>query len=103
MQYIAKLLDSSDFIDTHRKRPQDFTRQRHLDFKTTVLFLLNQPRAALQTELDLFFRVLQQAPFERRVVTAQALSKARATIKGWAPPLSVRSAEPGPATATRYL
>lgn len=81
MQNIASLLDSPEFIDTHKQRPQDFTRQRHLTFKNLVLFLLNQPRTALQTELDQFFQVLQQAPFERRVVTAQALSKARAKLK----------------------
>lgn len=43
--------------------------------------MLNQPRTALQTELDQFYRVLNQASLESRVVTAQAFSKARGKLK----------------------
>lgn len=45
------------------------------------MFLLNQPRSALQTELDQFYRVLNQASAETQVVTAQAFSKARSKLK----------------------
>lgn len=45
------------------------------------MFLLNQPRSALQTELDQFYRVLNQAATETQVVTAQAFSKARSKLK----------------------
>jgi hypothetical protein len=43
--------------------------------------LLNQPRTALQTELDQFYRVVNQASVETQVVTAQAFSKARNKLK----------------------
>jgi Transposase DDE domain len=45
------------------------------------MFLLNQPRSALQTELDQFYRVLNRAATETQVVTAQAFSKARSKLK----------------------
>ncbi|EPC7711206.1 IS4-like element ISPa45 family transposase, partial [Pseudomonas aeruginosa] len=81
VQKITSQLDCPDFIDTHRQRPHDFTRRRQLTFKNLVLFLLNQPRTALQTELDQFYRVLNQASAETQVVTAQAFSKARGKLK----------------------
>ncbi|MEH6689506.1 MAG: IS4 family transposase, partial [Halopseudomonas sabulinigri] len=78
---ITNKLDCPVFIDTYRQRPQDFTRRRQLTFKNLVLFLLNQPRTALQTELDQFYRVLNQSSVETQVVTAQAFSKARNKLK----------------------
>lgn len=71
------MLDCPDFISEHRTQPQHFTRRCHLTFRNLVLFLLNQPNSALQTELDAFFQALHGSPFETRVVTAQAFSKAR--------------------------
>ncbi|MGA8138757.1 MAG: IS4 family transposase [Pseudomonas gingeri] len=81
VQKITSTLDCPAFIAAHRQQPQDFTRRRQLTFKNLVLFLLNQPRTALQTELDQFYRVLNQASIESRVVTAQAFSKARNKLK----------------------
>ena len=81
VQKITNKLDCPVFIDTYRQRPQDFTRRRQLTFKNLVLFLLNQPRTALQTELDQFYRVLNQSSVETQVVTAQAFSKARNKLK----------------------
>lgn len=81
VQKITNQLDCPTFIDTHRQHPHDFTRRRQLTFKNLVLFLLNQPRTALQTELDQFYRVLNQASAESQVVTAQAFSKARSKLK----------------------
>lgn len=43
--------------------------------------MLNQPRTALQPELDQFYRVLNQAAAESQVVTAQAFSKARGKLR----------------------
>ena len=75
------MLDSPEFIATHRQNACDFTRKRYLTFRNLILFLLNQPGSALQTELDQFFRVLNNTPFEKQVVTAQAFSKARRKLK----------------------
>lgn len=52
-----------------------------LTFKNLCLILLNQLNSALQTELDQFFRVLDQRLLERHVLTAQAFSKARNKLK----------------------
>jgi hypothetical protein len=81
VQILTSSLDCPAFIAAHRQQPQDFTRRRQLTFKNLVLFLLNQPRTALQTELDQFYRVLNQASVETQVVTAQAFSKARNKLK----------------------
>ena len=81
VQNLTSSLDCPAFIAAHRQQPQDFTRRRQLTFKNLVLFLLNQPRTALQTELDQFYRVLNQASVETQVVTAQAFSKARNKLK----------------------
>jgi hypothetical protein len=54
VQILTSSLDCPAFIAAHRQHPQDFTRRRQLTFKNLVLFLLNQPRTALQTELDQF-------------------------------------------------
>ena len=77
VQKITSPLDCPAFIAAHRQNPQDFTRRRQLTFKNLVLFLLNQPRTALQTELDQFYRVLNQASTETQMVTAQAFCRAR--------------------------
>ena len=74
---MINLLSCPDFIAQHRTHPKHFTRQRHLTFPNLVLFLLNQPNSALQTELDAFFQTLNGSAFETQVVTAQAFSKAR--------------------------
>lgn len=78
---ITSLLDCPDFIAAHRQKNTDFTRNRCLTFRNLILFLLNQPSSALQTELDQFFHVLDNTPFEKQVVTAQAFSKARNKLK----------------------
>jgi hypothetical protein len=69
-------LDCPAFTEAHRQHPHDFTRRRQLTFKNPVLFLLNQPRSSLKTELDQFYRVLNESPTKARVVTAQAFGKA---------------------------
>ncbi|MDY6929960.1 MAG: IS4 family transposase, partial [Pseudomonadota bacterium] len=61
----------------YRQRPQDFTRHCPLTFKHLVLFLLNQPQSALQTELNGFFQQVTGAALESCQVTASAFCKAR--------------------------
>ena len=79
---LTSLLDSPDFIEQHRKRPQDFTRRPVLTFKNICLLLLNQLKAALQVELDNFIDVLSEATTEALpALTAQAFSKARNKVK----------------------
>jgi hypothetical protein len=74
---LTGLISYPDFIAQHRTHPKHFTRQRHLTFRHLILFLLNQPNSALQTELDKFFQALNGSTHETQVVTAQAFSKAR--------------------------
>jgi len=81
VQKLISFLDNPEFINTHKQRPQDFTRHRTLDFKTICLFLLKQPQAALAPELNHFFQQIKQSPLPCAVVSPQAFSKARRKLK----------------------
>jgi len=79
--HLRSTVSSNEFINRHRQRDQDFTRQRCLSFITIVIFLLNMIKRALQDELDEFFKVIQQAQVAERVVTKSAFSQARQKLK----------------------
>jgi hypothetical protein len=76
---LRRTLTDRDFIDAHRQRPQDFTRQRALPFATVVTWLLlnfqSSMRQALQRLLDDLSGGRQSA------VTKGALTQARAKLK----------------------
>ena len=61
----------------HLADPKHFSRRRVLDFVTLVCWFIGGARAAVQTELDRFFAVVQDQADLVRGVSAQALSKAR--------------------------
>lgn len=75
--FLKKIIASEDFLSRHRVSPSDFTRQRKLPFSTMVVFLMNQLRASLQTELDRFFKVIESADLPIRRVTKSAACQAR--------------------------
>ena len=60
--------------------PSDFTRSRRLPLARLVAFLLNAPRAGLQSELDAFFDHSLQAPLGRPP-TKSALCQARRHLR----------------------
>ena len=71
------MLASPRFVAQHRTRENAFTRESKLSFAKLILFLLNQVRACLQTELDHFFQVLTDAHVAVRQVTKGAMCRAR--------------------------
>ncbi len=78
VEIIRQLLGSTRFCDRHRRRPQDFTRERHLCFMRTVVFLLQKTLRSVQLHLHEFFDRLGE---KRSPVTASAWSQARLKLR----------------------
>ena len=74
IETIRQLLGSARFCDRHKRRPQDFTRQRHFCFVRTVVFLLQKTVRSVQLHLHEFFDRLGE---QWQPVTASAWSQAR--------------------------
>jgi hypothetical protein len=79
--HLKQVLESKEFLRRHRRREQDFTRERCLPFVVVILFLINMVKRALQDELDEFFKVLQQGKLAERTVTKSAFTQARRKLK----------------------
>lgn len=45
---LKKLIESEDFCNRHKERPQDFTRNRALPFKNLIYYMINLPVAAYE-------------------------------------------------------
>jgi hypothetical protein len=74
IETIRRVLGSASFCDRHKRRPQDFTRQRHFCFMSSVVFLLQKTLRSVQLHLHEFFdRLGENGP----PVTASAWSQAR--------------------------
>jgi len=74
IETIRQVLGSASFCDRHRRRPQDFTRERHFCFMRTAVFLLQKTLRSVQLHLNEFFdRLGEHLP----PVTASAWSQAR--------------------------
>lgn len=71
---IREVLGSSSFCGQHRRRPQDFTRQRHFGFVRTAVFLLQKTVRSVQLHLHEFFDRLGE---KCQPITASAWSQAR--------------------------
>ncbi len=70
-------MTSKEFIEKHRIKPTDFTRERSLPFHKVFLLLINFLTRSLQSELDNFFRVLLNKELPVNEVTKGAFSLAR--------------------------
>ena len=71
---LRQVLGSASFCCPHKRRPQDFTRQRHFCFVRTVVFLLQKTIRSVQLHLHEFFDRLGE---EWQPVTASVWSQAR--------------------------
>jgi Transposase DDE domain len=78
IQTIRRVLGSTHFCDRHKRRPQDFTRERHFCFMRTAVFLLQKTVRSVQLHLHEFFDRLGE-PLEP--VTASAWSQARLKLR----------------------
>ncbi|MBW2977565.1 IS4 family transposase [Candidatus Woesearchaeota archaeon] len=74
---MKKKLTSKEFIERHRIKPTDFTRERSLPFHKVFFLLINFLTKSLQSELDNLFRVLLNKEIPVNEVTKGAFSLAR--------------------------
>jgi len=74
----SRMIEGQEFLDSARKRPQDFTRDRKMPFKKLILFMLNMVRSSTQTCLDRFFELIGQEDVH---MSQQAFSAARQKIR----------------------
>jgi hypothetical protein len=75
----AKLCDPI-FIQRHRTRPEDFTRERQLTFPVVMLFILQKTAKSVQRHLHEFLDALLGESVDEPV-TASAWTHARAKLK----------------------
>jgi hypothetical protein len=71
-------INDQEFLESARKRPQDFTRKRKLPFSGLILFMLNMIKGSTQTCLDRYFEMTGQ---EEIHMAQQSFSEAREKIK----------------------
>ncbi len=75
---IRQVLGEPGFCERHRCRSQDFTRQRHLGFVRSIVFLMQKTVRSVQLHLHEFFdRLGESLPS----VTASAWSQARLKLR----------------------
>ena len=73
-----EMIDVKEFLESARKRPQDFTRDRKMPFKKLVGFMLNMVKSSTQTCLDRFFEMIGQDDVH---MSQQAFSEARQKLR----------------------
>ncbi len=78
---LREQIESEQFVQEHKEKPTDFTRQRCLSFAMVVLFLINMVKRPLQDELDEMFRALQGEKIALRQVSKSAFCQARKKLK----------------------
>jgi hypothetical protein len=78
---LKKLIESEQFCNRHKKRPEDFTRKRSLPFHQLIYFFTNMPSAAYEAELCNFNKDLKGLDIAEPIATKGALSKAREKLE----------------------
>ncbi len=81
IDFIKDIVSSEDFISRHKSSPNDFIRNRLLNFETLIYFFINLPKGSYQDEPDHYFKALTHAEVFERVVSGSALCKARNKLK----------------------
>lgn len=94
VEVVQKVLDDFIFMCESRVKPTYFTREGNnkLNFKMTILFLLNFVRRSLQYEIDDFFNVFLKGELKiskqgftaaRRKIKPEAFIKLHQTLVDW--------------------
>jgi hypothetical protein len=78
IETVRQVLGSACFCQRHKRRRQDFTRERHFGFMRTAVLLLQKTLRSVQLHLHEFFdRLGEKAPW----VSASAWSQARLKLR----------------------
>jgi len=81
IEYVTSRLVDDFFAADHKRRPQDFTRERALPFPTMMIMLMNFFRRSIQSETDAFFKALKEAGAPAASVTAASFCDARKKLR----------------------
>ena len=81
INFIKEIIFSETFLEQHRQKKTDFTRNRLLPFTSLVLYLCNFTKSSYQSELNKFFKIITGSTVARHVVSKVALCKARKKLK----------------------
>ena len=81
VEFIKKIIFSTEFLESNRIDSKSFSRNRLLPFHYIVLFLINLIKGSYQDELDYFFKAIRNSQTFLRVVTKSAFCKARKKLK----------------------
>lgn len=71
------MISSTDYLESSRFNPTDFTRSRKMPFKKLIQFMITRVKAGTQNALEIFFDKLGEDTY----MTQQAFSEARLKIK----------------------
>ena len=66
--FIKKFITAKQFLNTFRKSPKDFTRNRKVTFTTMILLILSSLGRSIQAGIDEFILTLiliQNKPFQK--------------------------------------
>jgi hypothetical protein len=74
---LKNLIESEDFCNRFKNRPEDFTRNRALPFKNLIYYMINLPAAAYETELYNLNKNLKGTDIAEPLASKSALTKAR--------------------------
>jgi hypothetical protein len=77
VESLKNLIESQNFCNRFKKRPEDFTRNRALSFKNLIYYMINLPVAAYETELYHLSKNLKGADIAEPLASKSALTKAR--------------------------
>ncbi|MCL1975295.1 MAG: hypothetical protein FWG61_03935, partial [Firmicutes bacterium] len=56
----VKKIKDPELLNSARKRPHDFTRDRKMPFSKLILFMINMVKSSIQTCLDSYFEMIGQ-------------------------------------------
>eukprot|EP01008_Symbiontida_sp_HLA12_P002632 NODE_56_length_1541_cov_18.383639_g53_i0.p1 GENE.NODE_56_length_1541_cov_18.383639_g53_i0~~NODE_56_length_1541_cov_18.383639_g53_i0.p1 ORF type:complete len:479 (+),score=104.28 NODE_56_length_1541_cov_18.383639_g53_i0:37-1473(+) len=78
---LNKIINSNNFLQKHRFSKKDFQRNRLLPFPTLIHYFLSLPKGSYQDELDRFYKTMLHLDGFERMVSKEALCKARKKLK----------------------
>jgi hypothetical protein len=78
---LKEILDTDEFVSKHKSSPLHFTRNRILTFATVFLIIINFRKSAIQTELDSFFKAINNKEVPDPKVSDSAFCQARMKLK----------------------
>ncbi|WP_252097681.1 hypothetical protein [Pseudoalteromonas sp. NBT06-2] len=83
LRNLTTKIHSTEFLENHRKKSTDFTRNRTLTFPSLISlisFMLNALNGSIQAELVRFFNIIDDSYLSTKSVSTAAFCKARVKL-----------------------